>query len=320
MSERRALWIGVWPTLVVMAACSPDAGTPRDPSLQDPSLQNPSKGALRSEAADVVARVGDRSLSLSDLEASVRGGPRARDQHALGPGGLRAALERRIELLLVEAEADARGLSSDPEYIAEREALLRQAEDRAMGVLRRRLVEALAAEVEVTDEELRARMEEMPRRFQTHEIHLRRLVVDDEAAAKDAARRIAEGEAFADVAAEVSTDPALRSSGGDLGPRTRSELPPQIAARVRRLRVPGSVSEPFHADGKWNLVELVTPLREIPRPFEDVRPELEREARNAKASRLLQERLAEHRATIVTIDEERLAASTDVEPRAGEER
>ena len=98
MSERRGLGIGVWPTLVLVAACSPDAGTP-----QDPSLQNPSKGALRSEAADVVARVGDRSLSLSDLEASVRGGPRARDQRALGPGGLRAALERRVELLLVLA-------------------------------------------------------------------------------------------------------------------------------------------------------------------------------------------------------------------------
>ena len=311
MNEKRALWIGIWPTLVVMAACSPDAGTTQDPS----------KEASRSEAADVVARVGDRSLTLSDLEASVRGRRlRTGDSQALGPGGLRAALERRLDLLLVEAEADARGLSSDPDFIAEREALLRQAEDRALGVLRRRLVEVLATEVEVTDEELRARMAEMPRRFQTFEIHLRRLVVDDEAAAKDAARRIAEGEAFADVTAEVSTDPELQSAGGDLGPRLRSELPPQIAARARRLRVPGTVSEPFRADGKWNLVELVAPLREIALPFEDARPELERETRNAKASQLLQERLAELRATLVTIDEDRLAALAEVEPRAGDER
>jgi hypothetical protein len=313
MSEERALWIGIWPALVVMAACSPDAGTTQDPSKEAPHSE-------RSDATDVVARVGDRSLTLSDLETSVRGRFRSRDQPAPGPAGLRAALERRLDLLLVEAEADARGLSSDPDYIAEREALLRQAEDRALGVLRRRLVEVMATEVEVTDEELRARMAEMPRRFQTFEIHLRRLVVDDEAAAKDAARRIAEGEAFADVTAEVSTDPELQSAGGDLGPRLRSELPPQIAARARRLRVAGTVSEPFRADGKWNLVELVAPPREIALPFEIARPELERETRNAKASQLLQERLAELRATLVTIDEDRLAALAEVEPRAGDER
>jgi parvulin-like peptidyl-prolyl isomerase len=298
--------------LVVTAACSPEAGTPSDPSQA--ALQSE-----RPEAADVVARVGDRSLSLSDLEASFRGHPAARDQRTLRPGELRAALERRIDLLLVEAEADAQGLTSDPEYIAEREALLRRAEDRALGVLRRRLVEALAAEVEVSDEELRARMEEMPRRFQTREIHLRRLVVDDQAVARDAARRIAAGEAFADVAAEVSTDPALRSARGDLGPLERSALPPQIAGIARSLRQPGQVSEVFRAEGKWNLIELVAPMREVARPFEDVRPELEREVRAAKASQLLQQRLAERRATMVSIDEERLAALMDVEPRAGDE-
>ena len=301
-----------WLVIPWMAGCSPEAGD----SPEAEATRTASQDAER-ESGDVVARVGNRSVSISDLEASFPGRPRAAGPRALRPREARAVLERKIEGLLVEAEAEALGLTRDPEYLAERAALLSEAEDRARETLRRRLVERLSAEAEVTEAELREQMERMPRRFLTREIHVRRLVVDDEAAVRDAARRIVEGEPFADVSAEVSTDPELRSAGGDLGPQERSQLPPGVAARARALRSPGDVSEPFRAGGKWSLIELVAPPREVARPFEEVRPELEREVRSATAAQLLRQRLEERRVTLgVTIDEELLASLAEADPRA----
>ncbi len=222
-----------------------------------------------------------------------------------------------IDLLLVEEEAAERGITRDPEYIAQRDAILGQAERRVRQLLRRRLVDELAAEMEVGEDELEARMQQMPRRFQTRQIHLRRLVVDDEAAAKAAAQRIAAGESFADVASEVSTDPVLRGARGDLGPLKLSALPPGVGSRARALQMEGEVSEPFRAERTWNLIQLVAEARDVARPFEVVRPELESGVRAAKAAQALPQLLSERRAALgVSIDEERLATLGTSEPPA----
>ncbi len=290
--------------------CSPDAARPSGAQTARPASQDKSH-----DSGEVVARVGDRTITVSELEASFPGRPGRERRRAHRPGEYRAALERKIDLLLVEEEAAERGITLDPEYIAQRNAILGQAERIARELLRTRLLEEIAAEMEVSEDELKARMEQVPRRFQTRKIHLRRLVVEDEAAAKAAAQRIAAGESFADVAAEVSTDPALRRARGDLGPLERSALPPGIGSRARALRTEGEVSEPFRAEGKWNLIQLVG-ARDVARPSEGVRPELEQGVRAAKAAQALPQLLLERRAALgVSIDEERLATLGRAEPK-----
>ena len=211
----------------------------------------------------------------------------------------------------------ARGILLEPAYIAQRDAILADAEDRLRRLLRTLLLEQLALELEVGEDELKARMQQMPRRFRTRRIHLRRLVVDDEASAEAAALRIAAGESFAEVAAEVSTDAALRGARGELGLRELSALPPRLASRARALEQEGEVSAPFRAEGKWNLIQLVAKARDVPRSFEDVRPQLEQELRAAKAAQALPQLLSERRAALgVSIDEERLAQLAPPAPSA----
>jgi peptidyl-prolyl cis-trans isomerase D len=121
-------------------------------------------------------------------------------------------------------------------------------------------------------------------------------------------QRIAAGESFGDVAAEVSTDAELRSVRGDLGALPRSALPPRVASRAALLRTEGQVSEPFRAEGKWNLIQLVAKPRDVPRAFDEVRPQLEQRLRAEQAALELQELLARRRAELsVSIDEERIA-------------
>ena len=77
------------------------------------------------------------------------------------------------------------------------------------------------------------------------------------------------------------------------------------------------MSEPFRAERKWNLIQLVARAHDIPRPFEDVRPELEHQVRAAKAAQALPQLLSERRAALgVSIDEGRLATLGRSEPPA----
>src|SRR5688572_20800394 len=88
----------------------------------------------------------------------------------------------------------------------------------------------VAANVEVTEEQLRAAYEQERERFETAEQRRsRHILVEVAEGQEDAARaeadgiaaRIRGGEDFAAVAAEVSDDAGTKAQGGDLGPITR---------------------------------------------------------------------------------------------------
>ena len=49
------------------------------------------------------------------------------------------------------------------------------------------------------------------------------------------------------------------------------------------LQQPGDLSEPFPADGHWNLLLLVERVDSVERPYESVRAQLERELRRQRA-------------------------------------
>jgi len=293
-------------SLLAVAAtlgCSPELAGPAAAQTAPPASQGKSN-----DAGGVIARVGDRAISVSDLDASLAGRRGGRRAGTPRPAQYRAALERRIELVLIDVEAKERGILIDADYVAQRDAILAEAEERLYRLQRRLLLEQLASEAKVGEDELKARMQQTPRRFQTRRIHLRRLIVDDEAAATAAAARIAASESFAEVSAEVSTDAALREARGDLGLRDVSTLPPRLASRARALQTQGAVSEPFRAEGKWNLIQLVAEPQDVARPFDEISPQLEQEVRAAKAEQALPQLLSERRAEVgVSIDEERLA-------------
>lgn len=80
--------------------------------------------------------------------------------------------------------------------------------------------------------------------------------LDDEAKAKaDAARkRILDGEAFEQVAAEVSTSPS-RANGGLVGPLNPAELTPAFQELLRGLQ-PGAVSEVIRTPAGYQIIKL----------------------------------------------------------------
>ncbi len=76
------------------------------------------------------------------------------------------------------------------------------------------------------------------------------------AAAVAARKRIAGGEKFAKVAAEISDDPNSARSGGDLGFFTLGTMEPAIEAVAFTLK-PGQLSEPVLTPFGWHILEVL---------------------------------------------------------------
>lgn len=120
-----------------------------------------------------------------------------------------------------------------------------------------------------------------------------RLVTTATAAeATRAAERIAQGEPFSRVAAEMSTDPSA-ARGGVIDPI--SPVDPAYPKAVRDTLAslaPGTVSSPISLEGTYAIVILDERLAPADPPgIEDVRPQLERDARG-RQERLLMDQLA----------------------------
>lgn len=96
--------------------------------------------------------------------------------------------------------------------------------------------------------------------------------------------RILAGESFADIAREISQD-SKASAGGDWGWREPSAFEPALRAAIEQLP-PGQMSDVIETPGAFYLayVEARQPARK--RSFEEVRPDIERELRQAEAERL----------------------------------
>lgn len=76
------------------------------------------------------------------------------------------------------------------------------------------------------------------------------------ATAAAARKRIAAGEKFAKVAAEISDDPGSARSGGDLGFFTRGTTVPEFEKVAFSQRI-GVVSEPVRTPFGWHLIEVL---------------------------------------------------------------
>lgn len=83
------------------------------------------------------------------------------------------------------------------------------------------------------------------------------LTSDDQARAKifDIARRLDEGEDFAELARQHSDDPGSRNEGGELGWQPPGQMADAFEQQVNDLE-PGERSRPFRSEFGWHIVEV----------------------------------------------------------------
>ncbi|MBN1942168.1 MAG: peptidylprolyl isomerase [Phycisphaerae bacterium] len=302
--KRTTLWRTGLCLLAVVAApgCEMDARRttvePRQP------VQSPE--APHSEAASVLARVNGRAIPMDALYDAL-----------LRDNGLRVA-QQLIADELVRQELQARGLPANvtdrDREIENRRALTkvfqfdetptpeqldgllnqllaqknitRRTWDATMtrNVLLTRLAEH-DPRVDVTDEDIRrAFFEEYDGKLKVRHVQAPTMVI-----AQEVTEKARDGEDFAQLAFQYSTNPSGKTGGWlpDIGPRTAPEtVPPPIIQAARALKKPGDVSNIVQVGSNFHVLKLeeIVPPEKV--KFSDVKGKLRFIVRDKKIDRL----------------------------------
>ncbi|MGH8493514.1 MAG: SurA N-terminal domain-containing protein [Moraxellaceae bacterium] len=102
---------------------------------------------------------------------------------------------------------------------------------------------------------------------------------------QDIEKRARSGEDFAKLAKEFSQDPGSVASGGDLGLSSRGQFVPEFDKILFSLKE-GEISAPVKSQYGYHLIKLNKIQTEQAAAFATLRPELEKEAKQAKADEL----------------------------------
>jgi peptidyl-prolyl cis-trans isomerase D len=158
----------------------------------------------------------------------------------------------------------------------------------------------LRGQVEVTDRDLTAYYDSHRQDFERQEqVRVRQIFVKTDGRTtaearqviEDARGRIAGGESFADVARDLSEDPASQPNGGELGFIGRGQMPPEFEEAAFSAPV-GELVGPVEAAFGVHLLEVEQKREGGMQPFEEVRGQLRNRVIAERLPQLVEQRAA----------------------------
>jgi peptidyl-prolyl cis-trans isomerase C len=174
--------------------------------------REPATGTAQ-QGGRVVAKVGNRDIHESQLDAIIKNLPQHEQSEYSGARGKIRLLDQMVSRDLLLQAAESRGLDKDPE-------VHQQLDDFRTNILvqayQRKLVEALP---QPTEEQIKKYFDEHPQEFTIPaRVNASWIKCATKAAAEKARKRVVEGkENFGEVARQVSTDKETAADGGLLG-------------------------------------------------------------------------------------------------------
>jgi peptidyl-prolyl cis-trans isomerase C len=214
----------------------------------------------------VVARVGDTEITESDL--AIAETMFASQTADMSPEARRSLLvDNLIDLELIVQAASAEGLRDDAAY-QQRVEFLADQTLRSM-YLERRLADA------VSDDAVRREYDRFISQMPAlEEIRPRHILLADRPGAQEVIARLDAGEAFEDVAAELSLDEATKENGGDLGFVDPGTILKEIGEAAASLDEGEYLAEPVESAFGFHVV-LLEEKRQRPAPdLQSVAPQI----------------------------------------------
>ncbi|WP_090494376.1 peptidylprolyl isomerase [Myxococcus virescens] len=235
--------------------------------------------------ADVIAEVGHTELRRSDLvEFSSR--------RATGAEALDAELEALVGQARLAEQAVSAGLDQRADVRARLSAARREV--LAQVFLQEELQGA------TSEANLRERFESTKASLARRQVHVRQVIIRIASNADAAERRramdrasliyarIIGGEAFEDVAREVSQDEVSAVRGGDLGIVREGQVHASFFEAAAALKK-DEVSKPFETPYGIHVVQALAPVETVMPTFEEARGRVAAEARREAESHLMKE-------------------------------
>jgi parvulin-like peptidyl-prolyl isomerase len=206
---------------------------------------------------DVIARIGDRMLTLADFKRYLERNA-GTDLAQLPPEVASAVLDQYVEEIILSEHAAKTGVEVPADAIA---AAVRS--DAGATVIekrdemrRQRLLNSITAQIPEPDgQQIREYFDSHQNEFRSEEeVRVRQILVHDETLAADIAARLKKGTSFEELAVEHSKA-ANAARGGDIGFVSRGELPKMFEEEIFALG-PGQTSSVIRTDNSFHLFKV----------------------------------------------------------------
>jgi len=237
----------------------------------------------RQQGGEVVARVGDRDITVADLEQEWKQASRLKIMGV-------SELERKKELVnkliddqVVILEAYKEGLDN---AVNQDSGLAAQKDRILLNVLYQK---EIAAKSKPTESELRQEYNRTK-----EEIHAAHILVETKQEAEDIYNQLKAGADFEELAREKSIDPSAKTNGGDLGFFTWGKMVPEFQQAAFALKE-GEISQPVQSSYGWHIIKLLERREKEQPPFEESKSLIETKVENEKRENRVKEYFAQLR-------------------------
>lgn len=229
------------------------------------------------DTSQVLVRVGGDPITRDMVQARIDSSPDQYKAMYSTPDGRRQLLERMVEERVWMDQAIKNGVADRPKM---KEQIEQQRRDL---LIRTYLTERMAANPAPTDSEMKVYYDAHASEYYTPaSVTLRHIQLKSAAEAQRVLRLAKSGKDFAKLAAQYSADTLTRKNGGSLGAVTKegvfTSLGPQPALAESALTLSaGGIGGPWHTSRGWHVVKVESVRPESTRPFDQVKPMIQRQ-------------------------------------------
>jgi parvulin-like peptidyl-prolyl isomerase len=232
---------------------------------------------------EVVARVGDRDVTVVDLDREWQQASRLRIMGVSELQRKKELVDKLVDDQVVILEAYKEGLDN---FVNQDSSLAAQKDRILLNVLYQK---EIVDKSKATESELRQEYDRTK-----EEIHAAHILVQTQEEAQDIYNQLKAGADFAELAKEKSIDPSAKTNGGDLGFFTWGKMVPEFQQAAFALKQ-GEISQPVQTSYGWHVIKVLERREKEQPPFEEAKSMIQTKVENQKREDRVKEYFAQLR-------------------------